>query len=94
MSMRLLSRLEQLERHLRTRECRVCEGMGPLVISYVIEDEPDPVPEGCPSCGRCTHLVVCFADEGIAPGQPARVRSDSTLTGPQMAELYSLYDGR
>jgi hypothetical protein len=92
--MRLLSRLEQLERHLRTRECPVCKGAGPLVVSYVVEGEPDPMPKGCPLCGRCTHVVVCFADAGIAPGQPAHVRSDSTLTGQQMADLHSLYDRR
>ena len=92
--MRLLSRLEQLERHLRTRECQVCKGAGPLVVSFVVEGEPDPVPKGCPSCGRSTHVIVCYADEGAVPGEASRVRSDSTLTGQEMADLHSLYDRR
>ena len=81
----LASRLRRLERPI-AGICRECGGKGKLVVSYMAEGEPTPVPEGCPNCGQAQHLIVLFRDENL-PGQT--VKSGCKLSGKELEALYA-----
>jgi hypothetical protein len=57
--MALMTRVKRLERVRNGGgACTDCDGRGPIVISHWNEGDPEPVANGCPSCGEIFHIVV------------------------------------